>query len=809
MQNFRRPKFWFPAVILAAAVLFLAVAYRACVALPSPALVASPPAAPSGLTKENPAIAAAAHHSAPRKIPTATEALASASGTKLAEALFPVARWQAEDPAALLAAAQARFTKPYAAAPLGHGKGAREEELRSRLVTLKALGSGLRTAAATRWFVSLVGGKQPLVIQRQALENLRPHLAAAPEAERGRLLRIAGPGLVWLAQSSERELLARLAAEKEPALNAEALASVNDWEALPCPTEAEARALAARVAWEMPEPYVCDFEPAGKFVRLLAYVDRLRLSGLGGTMETRLARPLDFIAARSRKLVFDFRQKNSVAFNLIGKNEIHLGSIFFTDPPLDSLETLVHEARHSDLGEDPGHETCVQGDIPLTPGGCDSYLTDGDDAGAYSYGLFFQLGLAASGAVSAGDAEYLRSAALLSALRRFNQLDPRLAHFHDLVAGLDEAGHLRVLHPFAAAALPGLGLPPERAYDRLAYDDRSGGLVAYAGTEAWEWRWGFGARPYGADHPGGPPALLFSGKGFAPGDTYAHNLYLRPDGVLAYVDRDPATGLRAALDFPLRAPFGIQSFFQALGDRMVLLSREGGLWRARRNAIDPDFTAIAPGERVRQATGGVLRDKLFLVNTEGTLRWLKPGDPFGESGSAEPSLEPTALQIPGPLRAYEEGTSLRALLGVDGSLHLAQHGRGDASVAWGGPRLKEIVVFRQLEGHGALALRKLDPKLEAHFRDYCRVDAASVVREPWFGRAAGIRDGNLYFQGEGGACLAAALPEAVRGRVRAFRFASEEKRGTDIHQLRFPPTVLELTLEGGEVRRMLPYGGKL
>jgi hypothetical protein len=64
----------------------------------------------------------------------------------------------------------------------------------------------------------------------------------------------------------------------------------------------------------------------------------------------------------------------------------------------------------------------------------------------------------------------------------------------------------------------------------------------------------------------------------------------------------------------------------------------------------------------------------------------------------------------------------------------------------------------------------------------------------------------LVFEGDGGACLPAALPPGLQGRIRAFSFGSgqEGNKGVPFY---FTPSLLQLVLTDGSRVSVRPYEG--
>jgi hypothetical protein len=302
--------------------------------------------------------------------------------------LFAPGHLAASDLPALISAAGKRFANPYPeSAPAPEFR----EEVVSRLGILKAFAahSGNPEMQAFLLWV-LENPREHWMVQRQAIRDLQLWLSTVSETEHFRILGKADPRAVAHAGLSESELLGQIVKdvqERNPAHSA-TRASLNDYAELPCPTEEEFTRLAEAVHWVRKIPqFICDMSIEGRVGKLLFLLKGLDLgasrSALSGPVAEDLRNPWDFFSQRVEVLDIDLNQSATTAYNLDGT--IHLGAAFFRESPLEALETLIHEARHSD-DNDPGHDVCVQGDIPGVAGGCDRELDDGIQAGGYSYG---------------------------------------------------------------------------------------------------------------------------------------------------------------------------------------------------------------------------------------------------------------------------------------------------------------------------------------------------------------------------------------------------------------------------------------
>jgi hypothetical protein len=739
--------------------------------------------------------------------PISPAKLVTASSGELFAVLFPVSRWSHWQESEVRKAAERRFSRPYPPQIRSHHKNLRERELVDRIGILKAMGRrGFRSSETYSFYRALVLSQEPLLVRRQALENLRPFLARAPERERAFLATLP-PVLVSLAAQSEREILeqvlgAAAAGGRELSENAK---SKNLWENLPCPSQGEFEALAQAVGWVGTAPYTCDLSHLGKFGRVLLLLSSMRLpvNPAAGEVGRNLEKPFEFVAARSRTMKFNFTQKDTVAFNRPSLAEIHLGAHFFTSGPLYSAAVLVHEARHSDRGEDSGHFICVQGDIPLTPGGCDRELTEKVDAGAYSYGVYFNMALAETAMVSAPDREYLITDALRVIGTRFNRLHPSLAHFQDAVAGLTESGKLVVLHPFAREALQPEGVASGERFQGISYHDSHGGLYLVGDQgKARSWRWGKAPEEFFPVVPA-ETNMRYVARLRIPYLERAYTIFLDDRNGVHYLDYNSETGERVMLPFSLKLPFSVKRFFLGARTRSYFLSEDGSLFRMRLWGSDEDFIPKHTDRRFRHATGGVLRDGMRGVGMDGLLyrqelKEIENGDDWPEY---LPVLHRAEFQSPVPAVQYEEGTSSRALLDAEGAVWIAPHGSEAPMARLSGLKLRSFVFLKMLETRGPI---RLAASPSEKFLQDCKVSQAGI--EPWFKRGVGLADGHLIFEGDGFACLPAALPEGLQGRIASFTFKAGEF-GSGNPSRFFAPVYLELGLTDGSRRSVRPYEG--
>lgn len=741
--------------------------------------------------------------------------LKSAKGAELFDTLFPagqIEHWNEEE---AVAQARERFAAAYPPAGNPHHDGPREKEIVARMGILKAMGASFRGPAAQAFYREVLKSDEHLLVRRQALENLRPMMAGLPERDRGEILAGLSPRLVALAAFTENELLEKIW-RRDPSRSLSEAAekkSLNKWENLPCPSEDRFFELAEPLGWTSQEPYICDLSPQGKFGRALEFLATLKLP-LGdhmGEISRNLANPYEYLRARSSKISFNFSLVHAVAVNSFLQKRIELGAAFFAGDPLDSVSVLIHEARHSDSSEEQGHELCMQGDLPRTAGACDRELSYGRDAGAYSYGLFFSMALAREDFISEGDRESLESDSLLLVSRRFNRLLSEMAYFQDAIAGLTPEGKLVVLHPFVEKEMGAFGVPDTERFTSLVYSDSTGGLNLF-GQAPRSWMYGF------------VPGDIFPGvklsdtaelvrKIRVPGDLYAYSTFL-DQGAVYYMKTDPATSKRLPAPFPLDTNFAVKDFF--LGDLVYsyFLTKEGELLRMRSKPRDAEFTPAHRGAKFLQASGGVLRDTVFAVGQDGLLyhHEFRPypaaintqddRTTYPVEIPADSTLVKAEFQSPIPAIQYEEGTSVKALLDEEGSLWVGYHGENSPSGRLR-VKLKSFAIMKLTESRGYLAHAQKDA---GDFRRRCGVAENAV--DPWFNRGVGISKGTLYFEGDRGECLAAALPDGLQGRVANFSFepgAFAGKYGT--RTFHFAAAGLELKLTDGTTRTVLPYEG--
>jgi hypothetical protein len=218
-------------------------------------------------------------------------------------------------------------------------------------------------------------------------------------------------------------------------------------------------------------------------------------------------------------------------------------------------------------------------------------------------------------------------------------------------------------------------------------------------------------------------------------------------------------------------------------------------------------------------TGGVIRDSLYLVKDDGRLYRQElvekppvPGAGWGDSDGVEPEYEPvlhaSSFLAPTRVQSYQEGVSLRGVLGKDGSVWIRAF--GDAStpvrVTREGERVKAFTIMKLLEVHGRLAKARRSP-VEALAAFAAACGTRDTATDPWFQRGVGLRDGQLIFEGDDGACLAAALPKDAKGAVQAFSFRAGAFGEIPQPSAFFAPVGLELKFSDGREAVVRPYAG--
>jgi hypothetical protein len=562
----------------------------------------------------------------------------------------------------------------------------------------------------------------------------------------------------------------------------------------------------------------CEDPVWGKVSRLISLSERIRPDfppGFAPSLQQDLRDPFWYLHKHSQRLGVDLNQMTSVAYNRAeeGGRSVYLGGMFLDDHPLDALSTVIHEARHS-LPSDPGHTVCTLGNIPRTRGGCDyEFSLDSSTAGAYSFGVAYQAGLALYGrSLGREDRERLALNALAELSTRFNNLPLSLAERFDLLAILNSDGQISWVHPFFSEPLPGPKAAAEDdPWERLDFLVMNNGAIAYGkkGTIT-------GVLPNKAPERAfaqwiQEPVLAWS-RVLVPFDDYSYNTFYLRKGDLKILRYFPEVRQRKLAPFP--NPFGDSvgaaipvslRFFTGLVDETYYLDEDGRVALSRKFGNErpwrylPELQGTHPW---REGHGGVLSDQLFLVDSEGAV--FRGGVLFGEGGAdgSEPEIQLTLtsgdMPFVGPVKKLVEGLHGRAMLMKDGSVSLFSF---------------EDELVRQLEfNEPILDVTLVRPHLSkavlSTSPDQSLAESCGLLRtalDPWTGGVLG-----LYANGSLGLAWKSPKGEVVCrrenrwGPLKGFKIVWEAESQSTTFQKRPLPS-LQLELERGKFMRILPY----
>ncbi len=579
--------------------------------------------------------------------------------------------------------------------------------------------------------------------------------------------------------------------------------SLNDFTQLPCPSETEFQKLAERVhlSSDIPGESTCDDSIRGKMAKILFLLDSLKTQvpeNWGGAARETLLDPIEYVAKMTPKMSIDFKQKTSVAMNA-GRKEIFLGGLFFTSDPLYSLSVLIHESRHSSA-DDPGHTQCRYGDIPKSAGGCDQFFSSGEDAGAYSFGALFLLGLAQFHEnLLEADKEYLLSAGLTLFGTRFNLVPEQLASPHDLLFVLGESGQTYLLNPYNLQ--PEL-VPQKTKVTRLEHYARHSGAFLYdEAGKVHTWTTLHSQKLYEPELLNTTTKVQDINKVYISTDSYAYTMLLNAQGDLLFFDVQTDSGEIVLKKFriqPLEQGYQGQRILMANYNMAMLLGQDGKAYalsiRSRGggkggtgNRFIP-YTFLPHEQPWEQLYGGILYDSLYGI-AEGKL-YIQGF----ENGEARPAL--TQFQGKGSLKKYFEGTNFRVLLNENGELFLKRFSES-AEIQLPQTILPEkIVDFTIVRHFSPVSKIWNNPQQINAFTTNCQTHSA--VLDPWLRRPFGIKNGGLVTVDNNGSC------QELKnlGPVESFRFSYDPQ---NINNNFFSQVYLELTPPNGAKKIFRPY----
>ncbi|AFY01070.1 Hypothetical protein Bdt_1372 [Bdellovibrio bacteriovorus str. Tiberius] len=504
----------------------------------------------------------------------------------------------------------------------------------------------------------------------------------------------------WMPEASEFSL----------DLSSESVPSVNVIENLACPSEEKYHEMARKVSLVIPEgSEACDDSYRAKLGKILLLMDQLRIEAPADwlpSFQHDLGDLLGYVAKNSRRLNLDLNQTGSIAYNMSSEQSIYLGGYFFGSEPLEAISTLIHEARHS-VSYSPRHVQCRGGDIPFSTGGCDArFGTTEKDAGAYSYEVLLQAGLAMYGkGLSPADKEFMMSSALTVLASRFNELPVEVSQKTDVLLALGRQGQVYVVDATAKSFKP-IEMKLRSAGEkiqRLGFSPRNSGLILFsdkAHVYSWSIREGF--KDYNpeliADMPVWDAARIT-----IPGEINRTRHTFKTDGGIYKVSKLLAGKMKFELVDMIPAKDmtnypAFESYFLAQYGDSVFLGADGGAWLLAHDTFSSDWfkkpEGLQDSRGWQQGTGGVLYEDLFLLTRTGELRVAKSFyEELDEYNSRTTyTTEAVDFKIPGRSVKYLQGLKIHGQLNDDGHLFLRPYGRAE-QIELQGPDIVDFAII--------------------------------------------------------------------------------------------------------------------
>lgn len=405
------------------------------------------------------------------------------------------------------------------------------------------------------------------------------------------------------------------------------------------------------------------------------------------TVQVEIKNPYEYIRGKTNKLKVDLSQTSSVARNFVSQRQIELGRLFFNEEPLEALSTLVHEARHSDPN-DQGHSFCRAGDILKTQGGCDNFFSkSSSDAGAYGYGVIFDVALAKhTSNLDSAEKEMMLTNAFASLGTRFNFFKAAMAQHLDVVVVLLEDGTLGWIHPFSLELLPlDIELPElKEKIARIEFNNRTNGLFIY--TESGRFfEWGVRRKaviPFPSALKKEDKVVEFS-RQYVP---YSHErtyfVSLKADGKLEYFKYNPDLNKTEILPYPVKPQTRIpelKHFTAGHAMGSYFIDKRGTLTRAPHYGNEEDFifdpTVQSSTGGWSRLTSGVFYEDLILTDLTGKIYQGQVEFVNGPDGDTEPVIRmvPFLFQADNFAIKYQQGLSIHAVLDKSGALKIESY----------------------------------------------------------------------------------------------------------------------------------------
>lgn len=551
--------------------------------------------------------------------------------------------------------------------------------------------------------------------------------------------------------------------------------SLNDFAALPCPSEADFLRMAADVHLLVPEgpsiDQACDQSPRALLGKSLLLMTSLKLKipqDWPEPLRSDLLSPFDFLKKNVSKLSLDLTQKDSIAYNKVSVREIYLGGRFFTTEPLGAVAILVHEARHS-VRTAPGHEFCLSGDIPRTAGACDAEFSLEDSKnGAYGYGTLFSIAVALYGDnVSKADREYMLIDALVQLGARFNKIPDALARKVDVLAVLGHDQRIYLVHPFLHYARPlnlAFAASDERPV-RIEFAPLHNGLLIYTSRgRVWQWSSLKGLLPLYEKllTPDMPVADIARLR--VPFLEQTSYVIREPNGTLKFIEYSPERNERVLSPYPVHFPRtngpapDIQLMALAMYNDSVFLDKAGALYLAPHFGNEFAFTKVPQLQSSRGWTslnGGIIYESLNLIDRSGQNHWASMnivddatgGDDAAFSRQYQQSV--SVLQTQAPMKKFMEGLRIRSALDNQGRLSVWKD-EGAAKILNLDFPVKDFVMMQNAETREPIGRTSQEPD---QFQKQCGVKR--LLRDPWLGRGIGVDHDNRIVMagGRDGECV--------------------------------------------------------
>ena len=469
----------------------------------------------------------------------------------------------------------------------------------------------------------------------------------------------------------------------------------NSYENIRCPSEAEFQQWSKELSIDPMEGPSLDTgcNPQNfknQLARVLVLARELKFKfpkEFAPSVQIEIKNPYEYIRGKTNKLKVDLSQTSSVARNFVSIRQIELGRLFFNEEPLEALSTLVHEARHSDAN-DQGHFFCRAGDILKTQGGCDNFFSkSAADAGAYAYGVMFDIGLAKHSAnLDTAEKEMMLTNAFASLGTRFNFFKAAMAQHLDVVVVLLEDGSLGWIHPFSLELLPlDIELPElKEKIARIEFNNRTNGLFIY--TESGRFfEWGVRRKavlPFASALKKEDKVVEFSRQYVPFSHERTYFVSLKADGKLEYFKYNPDINKTEILPYPVKAHTRIpelKHFTAGHAMGSYFIDKRGTLTRAPQYGNEEDFIFDS---NVQSSTGGwsrltsgVFYEDLILTDLTGKIYQAQVEFINGPDGDTEPALRivPFLFQADTYAVKYQQGLSIHAILDKSGVLKIESY----------------------------------------------------------------------------------------------------------------------------------------